>query len=43
MKLESDLDWLEDEKIRFEQELDINKNGVLEGEELHIWATPNNM
>lgn len=33
---------LQEENTKFTEELDINKNGVLDAEELLSWASPNN-
>ncbi|XP_025196696.1 calumenin-A-like [Melanaphis sacchari] len=35
-------EWLQEEKTKFIEELDINKDGVLDKDEVHNWASPNN-
>lgn len=35
-------EWLEEEKTKFIEELDVNKDGVLDEEEVRDWASPNN-
>ncbi|XP_015363436.1 PREDICTED: calumenin-A-like [Diuraphis noxia] len=35
-------EWLQEEKSKFVEELDVNKDGVLDEDEVHNWASPNN-
>ncbi|XP_060847895.1 reticulocalbin-2-like [Rhopalosiphum padi] len=35
-------EWLQEEKTKFIEELDANKDGVLDEDEVHSWASPNN-
>lgn len=35
-------EWLQEEKTKFIEELDVNKDGVLDEDEVHDWASPNN-
>ncbi|XP_050530089.1 reticulocalbin-2-like [Daktulosphaira vitifoliae] len=41
-KLLNDEEWIRVEKIKFEQEYDINGDGILDGEEILLWLMPNN-
>lgn len=40
--MEYDNEWIQENNIKFTQELDINKNGVLDLEEVYNLAAPNN-
>jgi len=40
--MEYNNDWLQEENLKFTQELDVNKDGVLDSEEVYNWAAPNN-
>lgn len=35
-------EWIQEEKTKFTQELDVNGDGVLDEDEVYNWASPNN-
>lgn len=42
LELNHNNQFLQEENIKFTKELDINKDGILDENEIYIWAIPNN-